>query len=133
MMVAMTERYHTASGWSVEVVRRTATPDHHDGESLRVCQFGCYVADVRTPAELERYFPLTELEPGSLRGRRFAEAYWYQPSLPSLRRSWTSQLIRRYVRIWVSGSGSRYQASTVTGAQVWSVVSTSAAPSLTGS
>ena len=43
MMVAMTERYHTASGWSVEIVRRTATPDRHDGESLRVCQFGCYV------------------------------------------------------------------------------------------
>ena len=67
MMVAMTERYRTASGWSVEIVRRTATPDHHDGESLRVCQFGCYVADVRTPVELERYFPLAELEPDSLR------------------------------------------------------------------
>jgi len=79
-MVVMTERYHTASGWSVEIIRRTATPDHHDGEWLRVCQFGCYVTDVRTPAELERYFPLAELEPNSLMGRRFAEAYWHQPS-----------------------------------------------------
>jgi hypothetical protein len=118
MMVAMTERYHTASGWSVEIVRRTATPDHRDGESFRVCRFGCYVADVRTPAELERYFPLAELEPESLRGRKFTETYWYQSSLPSPRRSWTSQLIRRYVRIWVNGSGSQYQASTVTGTQV---------------
>ena len=133
MMVAMTERYLTASGWSVEVVRRTATPDHHDGESLRVCQFGCYVADVRTPAELERYFPLAELEPDSLTGRRFINANWYQSSVPSARRSSTSQLIRRYVRIWVNGSGSRYQASTVTGTQVWSVASTPAVLSLAGS
>jgi hypothetical protein len=59
----MTDRYRTADGWSVEVVRLSGTPDHHDGDWLRVCYFGSYVADVRTPEELTRYFPLSDLEP----------------------------------------------------------------------
>jgi hypothetical protein len=39
----MTERFRTADGWSVEVVRLTGTPDHHDGEWLRVNYFGFHV------------------------------------------------------------------------------------------
>ena len=31
----MTGRYRTRDGWSVEVVRLTCTPDHHDGEQPR--------------------------------------------------------------------------------------------------
>jgi hypothetical protein len=43
----MADRYRTASGWSVEVVERSATPDHSDGQQLRVRYCGFYVADVR--------------------------------------------------------------------------------------
>ncbi len=49
----MVDRYRTASGWSVEVVERSATPDNSDGQQLRVRYHGFYVADVRTVAELE--------------------------------------------------------------------------------
>jgi hypothetical protein len=59
----MTDRYHTKDGWSVQVVSLTGTPDHHDGTWLRVTYFGSFVADVKTPEELTRYFPLSELEP----------------------------------------------------------------------
>jgi hypothetical protein len=55
--------YRTSDGWSVEVIQLSGTPDHHDGTWLRVCYFGSFVADVRTPEELARYFPLSELEP----------------------------------------------------------------------
>lgn len=36
----MGDRYRTADVWTVEVVRLTATPDMHDGESIRVRYFG---------------------------------------------------------------------------------------------
>jgi hypothetical protein len=62
----MADRYRTASGWSVEVVERSGTPDHSDGQQLRVRYHGFYVADVRTVAELEQYFPLADLEPDGL-------------------------------------------------------------------
>jgi hypothetical protein len=42
----------------VEVVRLSCTPDHRDGEWLRIRYFGFHVADVRSVAELERWFPL---------------------------------------------------------------------------
>jgi hypothetical protein len=57
----MTDRYRTMSGWTVEVVERSGTPDNSDGQRLRVRYHGFYVADVRTVAELEQYFPLTDL------------------------------------------------------------------------
>jgi hypothetical protein len=67
----MGDRWRTASGWSVEVVHLTATPDRHDGEWIRVAYFGWHVADVRDVADLERWFPLGDLEPDSLTaGRR---------------------------------------------------------------
>ncbi len=121
----MTDRYRTADGWSVEIVQLTGTPDHHDGTWLRVCYFGSYVADVRTPEELVRYFPLDELEP-SLTGRMPRASYSYQFSVPSPRRSWTSQVILTRLILCTNGSASLCQASTVTGTQVWSVRSTSA-------
>jgi hypothetical protein len=40
----------------------TATPDHHDGESLRVAQFGFRVGYARGARELERWVDLAELE-----------------------------------------------------------------------
>jgi hypothetical protein len=60
------DRYRAAGGWSVEVVCLTATPDHHDGEWIRVRFCGFHVADVRSAAELERWFPLASLEPETL-------------------------------------------------------------------
>jgi hypothetical protein len=62
----MGERYRTEGGWSVEVVRLSCTPDHRDGEWLRVRYFGFHVADVRSVAELEQWFPLADLEPDAL-------------------------------------------------------------------
>jgi hypothetical protein len=52
----MAERYRTADGWSVEVVRLTGTQDHNYGEWLRVNYFGYHVecsaiaTDERVPA-----------------------------------------------------------------------------------
>jgi hypothetical protein len=64
----MSDRYRTKDGWSVEIVRLVCTPDHHDGEWLRICYFGYHVRDVRSVSELERYFPLADLEPEALAG-----------------------------------------------------------------
>jgi hypothetical protein len=44
----MADRYRTADGWSVEVVRLSMTPDHQDGTWIRVRYYDFYVADVRT-------------------------------------------------------------------------------------
>jgi len=46
----------------VEVVCLTGTPDRHDGTWIRVTHYGSWVADVRSVAELERYFPVASLE-----------------------------------------------------------------------
>ena len=73
----MADRYCTPSGWSVEVVQLTGTPDHHDGTWLRVTYFGSYVADVRTPGELACYFPLADLEPRTLTGRMLSASCSY--------------------------------------------------------
>jgi hypothetical protein len=62
----MADRYRTAGGWSVEVIERSGTPDNTDGQQLRVRYHGFYVADVRTVAELEQWFPLADLEPDGL-------------------------------------------------------------------
>jgi hypothetical protein len=61
----MAERWRAPGGWTVEVVRVTGTGSH-DGEWLRVCQYGYWTANVKTVAELERWFPLAELEPDAL-------------------------------------------------------------------
>lgn len=62
----MADRYRTMSGWTVDVVERSGTPNNCDGQQLRIRYHGFYVADVRTVAELEQYFPLTDLEPDGL-------------------------------------------------------------------
>jgi hypothetical protein len=62
----MADRWRAPGGWTVEVVRLSGTPDHRDGEWLRVCQFGHWTADVKNPAELEQWFALSDLEPDGL-------------------------------------------------------------------
>lgn len=57
----MADRWRTTDDWSVEVVRLRLTPDHHDGEWLRVRFHGLWVADVRQVAELAEWFPLADL------------------------------------------------------------------------
>jgi hypothetical protein len=47
----------------VRVVTLVGTPDRRDGTWLRVTQFGAWTADVGSVAELERFFPLSDLEP----------------------------------------------------------------------
>jgi hypothetical protein len=37
------DSYLAPGGWSVEVVRLSGTPDHHDGEWIRIRQYGAYV------------------------------------------------------------------------------------------
>jgi hypothetical protein len=39
----MGDRYRTASGWAVEVVELSATPDRNDGERLKVTYCGFFV------------------------------------------------------------------------------------------
>jgi hypothetical protein len=92
-MLNMADRCRTSSGWSVHIVTLTGTPDHHDGAWLRVTYFGSFVADVKTPEELARYFPLSDLEPDSLADLMHEPSYGYQPSVPSAKRSWTSHPI----------------------------------------
>jgi len=65
-------------GWAVQIVHLVATPDHHDGTWIRVTQYGSWVADVRSVAELERYFPLALLEETLGRSCRSSSACWVQ-------------------------------------------------------
>jgi hypothetical protein len=62
----MAPKYRTKDGYSVEVIELSDTSGNHDGEWLRVRYHGYHVADVRSIAELERYFPLGELEADAL-------------------------------------------------------------------
>lgn len=57
----MAESWRAPGGWRVQIVRLEGTPDRRDGTWLRVTQFGWWAADVASVAELERFFPLTEL------------------------------------------------------------------------
>jgi hypothetical protein len=66
----MAPAYRTKDGYSVEVVQLSDTSGNQDGEWLRVRYHGYHVADVRSVAELERYFPLGELEADGLAHRR---------------------------------------------------------------
>jgi hypothetical protein len=55
-------RYRTSDGsFSVEIVQLTCTPDHHDGEWLRLRHHGYYLVDVRRVSELEDYVSLADL------------------------------------------------------------------------
>ncbi len=62
----MAPTYRTKDGYTVEVIQLSDTSGNHDGEWLRVRYHGYHVADVRSVAELERYFPLGELEADAL-------------------------------------------------------------------
>jgi hypothetical protein len=59
----MPDSCRAPGGWTVEVVALSGTPDHRDGTWLRVTQHGFWTADVRSVAELSRFFPLDALEP----------------------------------------------------------------------
>jgi hypothetical protein len=59
----MAQRWQASGGWTVTVVHLTGTSDRTDGERLRVCHYGWWTADVRTVAELERFFDLADLQP----------------------------------------------------------------------
>ena len=52
----------------------TATPDRHDGESLRVSKHGFHVGCARSVRELERWVDLAELEE-ALRRSAFRRGY----------------------------------------------------------
>ena len=62
----MAPTYRTKDGYSVEVIQLSDSSGNHDGEWLRVRYHGYHVADVRSVAELERYFPLGALEADAL-------------------------------------------------------------------
>jgi hypothetical protein len=58
----MAGRWRTQDGsWSVEVVTLSDTPDHHDGQWIRIRRWGYYIADVRSPDDLAQYVALGEL------------------------------------------------------------------------
>jgi hypothetical protein len=52
----MADRYRTPDGWTVEVVQLA------EGERLRICHYGHYVADARSVDDLEHWIPQDELE-----------------------------------------------------------------------
>jgi hypothetical protein len=58
----VSDRWRTTDGWRVTVVRLSGTPDHHDGEWLRLGYHGFHVADVQQVADLARYVQLADLE-----------------------------------------------------------------------
>ena len=68
-------RYRTKDGWSVEVVNLACTPNHHDGEWLRVRNYGYFVADLQSVDALEDYVPLSALED--------ALAHWIALAVPA--------------------------------------------------
>ena len=62
----MAERWRAPGGWTVEIVHLSVTPNRHDGEWLRVNQYGFWTADVRAPVELEQFFPVSDPKPDTL-------------------------------------------------------------------
>jgi hypothetical protein len=62
----MAGRWRASGGWAVEIVHLSVTPNHHDGEWLRVSYCGRWVADVRSVAELAQSLEVADLEPDAL-------------------------------------------------------------------
>ena len=58
----MADSWRAPGGWRVQVVTLQNTPNHRDGCWYRITQHGFWTADVRSVGELERFFPLAELE-----------------------------------------------------------------------
>jgi hypothetical protein len=86
-MDVMADRYRAPGGWTVDVIHLSSTPDHRDGEWLRVSFHGAHVPDVRTVAELEQWFPLADLAPETLAPCRQAAhgLTGFGPVMPALR------------------------------------------------
>jgi hypothetical protein len=56
-------RWRTSDGrYAVEVVRLSLTGRHHDGDFIRVTEYGCHLADVCTPQELAEFVDLADLD-----------------------------------------------------------------------
>ena len=87
----MGDRYRTPSGWAVEVVGLSAMPDRNDGECLKVTYCGFFVALVRTVAELEQWFVLSDLEPETLIPRRVSTPVCGGRSSDCLYMAWPSR------------------------------------------
>lgn len=58
----MADRWRAPGGWAVCVVQLMATPDQHDGAWIRITRYGMWVSDVRSPAEVEQYVALSDLQ-----------------------------------------------------------------------
>jgi hypothetical protein len=58
----MGDRWCTSDGWGIEVIRMAATPDRHDGESVRVSHHGYWIGYARSVCELLRWVELADLE-----------------------------------------------------------------------
>lgn len=98
----MVDRYRAPGGWSVQVIHLTATSGNRDGEWLRVSYCGVWVADVRSPGELEQWFPLASLEEevlvlrakGHARGSEgwitLSKLFGDNPNRSSLRVAWVA-------------------------------------------
>jgi hypothetical protein len=72
-------RYRSQDGlYTVEIVQLSWTPDHHDGQWVRLRHCGFYLADVRTAGDLERYLPLADLleEDGLATGSAHLLPWW---------------------------------------------------------
>lgn len=63
----MADRWTAPGGWVVDVIRLSLTGTGRDGTWLRIRRHGCWIADVRTVAEIETFIPLASLEPDELR------------------------------------------------------------------
>jgi hypothetical protein len=48
--------------WRVDVIELTGTSNHNDGQWLRITHLGWFAGQVRTPAEIEHFVPLADLE-----------------------------------------------------------------------
>jgi hypothetical protein len=57
----MPDSWRAPRGWRVTIVHLENTPNRRDGTWIRVTQHGVWTADLRSVAELERYFRLSEL------------------------------------------------------------------------
>ncbi|MGA3155655.1 MAG: hypothetical protein ACLPN6_05950 [Streptosporangiaceae bacterium] len=56
-------RLRSADGdWRIDVIRLSLTADGRDGEWLRICHRGFYVAEVRSVRELSRFVKLSDLQ-----------------------------------------------------------------------
>jgi hypothetical protein len=110
---AMAERWQ-AGDWTVQVVHLAVTPDRRDGEWLRVCYCGWWVADVRSVADLERWFPLASLEEDTLAAAHSHPSLWSMRPITVTRPLpyWTAAAVAAALVLAGCGGASGSQSST---------------------